>query len=175
MSQNGVPDFAELLRSARHTAVHLELRDIYDVGDETNSFDRFLRTGAVDLDPESAQWQGWTPLVREAISRGVVMRRARIVSTPVTDYIRYEHAMTPVNVAIGEQVRWLPRDRASDIALPGNDLWLIDDRLVLFHFFTGVGDWAGHEFTEDPDVVKLCTSAFETVWERATPHDDFTV
>jgi hypothetical protein len=29
MSQNGVPDFAELLRSAQRTAVHLEMRDVY--------------------------------------------------------------------------------------------------------------------------------------------------
>lgn len=97
------------------------------------------------------------------------MRRARIVSEPVTDYIRWEHAVTPMNIEAGEQVRWLPRRRASDIALPGNDLWLIDRRLVMFHFWTGEGDWAGHEFTEEPSVVKLVTDAFETVWERGTP------
>ncbi|MFJ5102469.1 DUF6879 family protein [Streptomyces sp. NPDC088554] len=175
MSQNGVPDFAELLRSARNTAVHLEMRDVYSVGDEVETYERFLRTGEADLDPGSPQWQGWTPLVREAVARGVIMRRARIVSEPVTDYIRYEHALTPVNVAIGEQVRWLARCHASDVALPGNDFWLIDDRLVLFHHFTGEGDWAGHAFSEDPAAVKLCASAFEAVWERATDHEKFTV
>ncbi|WP_431775741.1 DUF6879 family protein [Streptomyces cucumeris] len=175
MSQSDVPDFAELLKSARHTAVHLEMRDIYSVGDETESFERFLRTGEADLDPDSAFWQGWTPLVREAVGRGVSMRRARIVSEPVTDYIRYEHALTPVNIAVGEQVRWLPRPQTSEIALPGNDLWLIDDRLVLFHFFAGDGDWAGHEYSEDPAVVRLCASAFEAVWERGVDHEKFTV
>lgn len=175
MSQNDVPDFAELLKSARHTAVHLEMRDSYSVGDETETFERFLRTGEADLDPDSAFWQGWTPLVREAVGRGVSMRRARIVSEPVTDYIRYEHALTPVNIAVGEQVRWLPRPQASEIALPGNDLWLIDDRLVLFHYFTGDGDWAGHEYSEDPAVVRLCASAFEAAWERGVDHEKFTV
>lgn len=176
MSQN-VPDFAELLRAAQHTAVHLEMRDVYSVGDETASFEQFKRTGDADLDPDSAFWQGWTPLVREAVGRGVVMRRARIVSEPVTDYIRYEHALTPVNIAVGEKVRWLPRRRASDIALPGNDFWVVDDRLVLFNHFTGNGDWAdpGYEYSEDPAVVKLCTSAFEAVWERGIPHEKFTV
>ncbi|MFJ3975926.1 MULTISPECIES: DUF6879 family protein [Streptomyces] len=174
MSQN-VPDFAELLRGAERTAVHLEMRDLYSVGDEAATFEHFLRTGEADLDPVSRQWIAWTPIAREAVGRGVELRRARIVSEPVTDYIRYEHAMTAVNVAVGEKVRWLPRRLASDIALPGNDLWLIDDRLVLFHWFTGDGDWAGHQFNEDPDVVKMVSAAFETVWERAIPHDQYTV
>ncbi|MGW7315780.1 DUF6879 family protein [Streptomyces sp. NPDC054854] len=169
------PDFSELLDSARHTAAHLEMRDVYSVGEEVDTFNRFLSTGEADLDPESPLWVGWTPIAREAVGRGVVMRRARIVSEPVTDYIRYEHALTPVNIAIGEDVRWLPRRRASDIALPGNDLWLIDDRLVMFHWWTGEGDWAGHEFTENPAVVKMVTDAFETVWERAIPHVEYTV
>ncbi|WKU46715.1 hypothetical protein Q3V23_23105 [Streptomyces sp. VNUA116] len=175
MSQNGVPDFTELLRSAQRTAVHLEMRDVYSVGEEADSFEHFMRTGEADLDPDSEFWQGWTPLVRETVGRGVVVRRARIVSEPVTDYIRYEHALTPVNIAVGEQVRWLPRRQASDIALPGNDLWLIDDRLVLFHFFSGVGDWTGHEYSEDPAAVELCASAFEAVWERGVDHEKFTV
>lgn len=100
---------------------------------------------------------------------------ARIVSEPVTDYIRWEHALTAVNISVGEQVRWLPRRLASDIALPGNDLWLIDDRRVMFHWFTGDGDWAGHEFNEDPDVVKMVVAAFEAVWERGIDHEKFTV
>ncbi|GAB7186516.1 hypothetical protein ATKI12_6347 [Kitasatospora sp. Ki12] len=169
------PDYTALLRGAQRTAVHLEMRDVYGVAYEAEDFEEFRRSGRVDLDPDSEGWAGWVPLVRETVGRGVVMRRARIVSEPVTEYIRWEHALTPVNIAAGEQVRWLPRRLASDIALPGNDLWLIDDRLVLFHWFTGDGDWAGHEYTEDPAVVKLVADAFEAVWERGTPHDRYAV
>ncbi|MGF1425000.1 DUF6879 family protein [Kitasatospora sp. LaBMicrA B282] len=172
MTQN-VPDFSELLAGAQHSAVHLEMRDWYGVGEEGADFERFRRTGIhPDLDPDSEGWAGWVPLVREAVSRGVVMRRARVVSEPVTDYIRFEHAGTAVNIAAGEQVRWLPRRQASDIALPGNDFWVFDGRLVEFNHFTGAGDWADdrYELSEDPTVVKLCVSAFETVWERGINH-----
>lgn len=105
------------------------------------------------------------------------MRRARIVSEPVSLYTRYLHSMTPVNIGAGELVRWLPRRQASDIALPGNDFWVFDDRAVLFNHFTGDGDWAepGLSYTEDPVVVKLCTSAFESVWDRAIPHEQYAV
>ncbi|MER7850118.1 DUF6879 family protein [Kitasatospora sp. NPDC096077] len=168
-----VPDFAALLRQARRSAVHLEMRDLYAVGDESDIFADFQRTGKANLDPNDPYWADWLGIVRETVARGVVMRRARIVSEPVTDYIRWEHAVTPLNLGAGEQVRWLPRRLASDIPLPGNDLWLIDERLVLFHWFTGDGDWAGHAFDDDPATVRMVSTAFEAVWARATPHERY--
>ncbi|MQY14473.1 hypothetical protein SRB5_46400 [Streptomyces sp. RB5] len=175
MSPSCVPNFADLLRSAEHTAVHLEMRDSYGIRDEEGGFTEFLRTGRADPDPDSAHWRGWIPLVRETVARGVRIRRARIVSEPVTDYIRWEHAQTSMNISVGEQVRWLPRRLASDIAVPGNDLWLIDGRRVVFHWFTGDGDWAGHERTEDPDIVRMAAAAFEAVWDRGIDHAKFAV
>ena len=102
---------------------------------------------------------------------------ARIVSEPVTLYTRYLHAMTPVNIAAGEEVRWLSRHRASDVALPGNDFWVFDGHAVRFNHFTGDGDWADPRtsYTEEAGVAKLCVSAFEAVWERATPHERYAV
>lgn len=170
-----VPDFDELLRSARHSAVHLEMRDVYGVSGETAAFEAWKAGGSRDLDPDSPYWSSWTNLIREITGRGVTVRRARVVSEPVTDYIRFEHSGTPVIIAAGETVRWLPRRRASDIALPGNDFWLIDDKLVRFNHFTGDGDAADPEMSDDSAVAELCRAAFETVWERGTPHDRYRV
>jgi hypothetical protein len=170
--------FAELLADTHRTAVHLEMRDVYAVGDEADDLETFLRTGVPNLDPARSFWPQWMPLVKDAVARGVRMRRARIVSEPVTDYIRYEHAITPLNLQAGEEVRWLPRRRASDIPLPGNDFWLLDGRIVQFHHFTGTGDWApdgGKARTDDPASAALCAMAFERVWERAIPHEKYTV
>jgi hypothetical protein len=50
---------------------------------------------------------------------------------------------------------------------------MLDDRLVRFGHFAGNGDFLEHELTGDPMVVKLCTSAFEAVWERAIDHEDY--
>ncbi|GAA4686841.1 hypothetical protein GCM10023347_47860 [Streptomyces chumphonensis] len=169
--------FAELLAATRHSAVHLEMRDSYAVGDEAEDYETFLRTGVANTDPTQSFWPQWMPLVIEAVDRGVVMRRARIVSEPVTDYIRYEHAITQLNRQAGEEVRWLPRRHASDIPLPGNDFWLLDDRIVQFNHWTGDGDWATppKERTDDPAVAALCSRAFAVVWERAIPHEKYSV
>ncbi|MFF4356913.1 DUF6879 family protein [Streptomyces sp. NPDC001604] len=170
-----VPSFDELLDGARRSAVHLEMRDSYGVASEADDFARWKDTGERDTDPGSAYWASWVALIRRTVARGVVVRRARIVSEPVSDYIRYEHAATQVNVDAGELVRWLPRRRASDIALPGNDFWLIDDRLIRWNHFTGDGASGGGEISEDPAAAKLCAEAFEAVWARAVPHTDYKI
>ena len=96
------------------------------------------------------------------------------MSEPITDYIRYEYEIADDNnIAPGERVRWLPRRRASDLCLPGNDFWVFDDRLVRFGHFTGDGEFVENELSDDPAVIRLCASAFEAVWERAIPHADY--
>ncbi|BAJ29804.1 hypothetical protein KSE_40100 [Kitasatospora setae KM-6054] len=146
------------------------MRDGYMLDDP--SYLAWLEDRRLDLDdPESQEWR---TLVRSAVDRGVEVRRARIVSEPVSDYIRFEHEITaPHNVKAGEQVRWLPRRLATDLALPGNDFWIFDDRLALINHFSGDGDWADTETVTDPAVVKLCSDAFAAVWERAVPHEDY--
>jgi hypothetical protein len=173
--QSSVPSFADLLDGARQTALHLEMRDAYGVGNEAEDFGRWKATGERDIDPGSPYWAPWVDLIRRTVARGVVVRRARIVSEPVTDYIRYEHAGTVVNLGAGEDVRWLPRRQASTIALPGNDFWLIDGRLVRWNHFTGDGASAPGEITDDPDAARLCADAFEVVWSKAVPHDEYKI
>ncbi|WP_432277652.1 DUF6879 family protein [Kitasatospora brasiliensis] len=70
---------------------------------------------------------------------------------------------------------WLPRRQASDIALPGNDFWLFDDQLVRFNHFTGDGESAGPSFSDDPAVARLRSTAFASAWERAVPHEKYSV
>ncbi|GAA1835747.1 MULTISPECIES: DUF6879 family protein [Actinomadura] len=160
--------FASLLAGCRFSAVHLEQRDVYTPTDP--DYLRWL--GGDHFDPVE-RWQGWIDLLAPVVTRGVSIRRLRIVSEPVTDYIRYEYGVTPMNVAAGESVRWLPRRRASDLALPGNDYWVFDDRVVQFNHFAGDGSSLGPENRTEPSVVSLCLSAFEAGWKRSIPHADF--
>ncbi|MCZ4507390.1 hypothetical protein O3Q52_04040 [Streptomyces sp. ActVer] len=125
------------------------------------------------LDP-AERWGDWHGIVTEATSRGVEVRRARVVSTPVSEYIRFEYDVTHgLNIAAGEDVRWLSRRNATGLALPGNDFWLFDSSLVLVNHFDGEGENMEVELTDDPEVAKLCESSFEAVWARATPHAEF--
>jgi hypothetical protein len=116
----------------------------------------------------------WYELVRGNVARGIQFRRARVVSEPLADYIRFEYDITDdLNIAAGEQVRWLPRRQASDLCLPGNDFWVFDNRLIRLSHFAGNGDFLDDVPSDDPAVVTMCAGAFEAVWERAIPHAQY--
>ncbi|MEV0280027.1 DUF6879 family protein [Streptomyces sp. NPDC050610] len=174
MKPNSVPPFAELISECRRSAVHLEMRDVYGVAAEADDFEEWQARGQISSGSVERR-QPWLSLVREVVNRGVVMRRARIVSVPVSEYIHYEHAGTYLNVEAGELVRWLPRREAAPLALPGADFWLFDDQFIRFGHFAGDGSSAGHELNTNPDVIKLCADAFEAVWHLGTPHERFTI
>ena len=162
------PDFDRLFRSVTRSAVHLEMRDHYA---GSPAFAAWREGRPYDRSRPDAAWHA---LVGSVTGRGATVRRARVVSEPPSDYIRFEYEVTPAaNLAAGEQVRWLPRRQASDLALPGNDFWLFDGAAVLFNYFGGDGASAGAELRDDPAVVRLCASAFEAVWDRAVPHGDY--
>lgn len=163
--------FDELLAKCTSTALKLEFRDQYMTGDPG-----YAAWQAGDLDKAVQEYAGWTELARDAIRRGVQMKRARIVSEPVSEYISFEYAVTArVNTAAGELIRWVPRQRISDLAMPGNDVWVFDGSVLQFCFFAGDGRFMGNEVSRDPEVVKLCLSAFEAAWDRGVDHDQFNI
>jgi hypothetical protein len=164
-----VPSFVELLDSAERSAVHLEMRDVYAVAEEADDV-ALWNSGAWTIEDGRRSLAAWLELVARTVSRGVAVRRARIVSEPITSYIRYEYALTPLNLEAGEDVRWLPRRHALGLAVPANDFWLIDDRVVRFNHFSGAGEAVEPEMSDDSAVVALCAAAFEAVWARGIPH-----
>ncbi len=170
MRQLTVREWADLFNGCRRAAWHLELRDVYGADDEQERLARFLATGKSDELAEATDRSMWLGLMRSTTGRGVQVRRARVISEPVTDYVRFAHAGTTLNVKAGEDVRWLPRAGASGIALPGNDFWLFDFETALFNLYSGDGRSVGQDLTTDPWAVRLCRSAFEAVWSQAIPH-----
>jgi hypothetical protein len=158
-----------LLRSAERSAWHLELRDGYVLDDP----DWLDWQAGRRFDP-AERWSGWSDLIRATTARGVGVRRLRIVSEPVTDYIRFEYDVTAAhNIAAGEDVRWLPRHAASGLLLPTEDFWIFDGQVVLWNHFAGDSSWVGEERSDDPALAKLCASSFEAAWERGVPHEDY--
>jgi hypothetical protein len=116
---------------------------------------------------------GWSGMVREITGRGVSVRRLRIVSEPVSAYVRYEYDITQAhNIAAGEDVRWLPRRAASRLLLPASDFWVIDNATV-FNHFDGDGNWVEEDLRNDDALAKCLTECFETAWALGVPHADY--
>ncbi|WP_026412225.1 DUF6879 family protein [Actinomadura oligospora] len=167
-SQNFEETFAAMLREADREALHLELRDFY--GPPSRTFADWK--AGVDYDPAD-RFASWVSLVREAVARGVAVRRARIVGTPVSEYTRYLHWTTSMNIGAGEQVRWLARRDAADLCLTGADFWLIDRSVVYWNHFSGDGVLGEVERDAREASAELARSAFEAAWARGVDHSEF--
>jgi hypothetical protein len=158
--------FDELFRTFDRTAFHLEVEDSYHTPEESQPFQRFL-----DGAPDDFAWhQPWLQLVAETTKSGRSVTRARVVTVPHADYTRWGLTVAGLNIAAGEEIRWLPRHLAEDIALPLDDFWLFDDSRVVFTVFEPGGRFAGGAETTDPYIVGRCMRVQRQVWTRAIPH-----
>lgn len=164
----------QLLTTFQREAVHLEMRDVYATEIERDRFQTWLRGEPLDPEAEAEWWRPWFELMKRNNEAGRALRRLRIVSEPVTDYIRFEWLDAAQLVRAGENVRWLPRRNASKLVLPGNDFWMFDRETVAFTHFSGDGHVLGHEVTTDPEIVAACAGAFENAWKIAIPHSEYT-
>src|SRR5690606_9043213 len=117
--------------SATTSAIHLETRDEYLPDDP----DWIAWRGGERFDP-AERWASWFNLVLAATSRGVNVRRARIIYEPVSAYVRFEHEVTAAhNIAAGEHVRWLPRRSAVNLLIPAVDFWIFDGSITVLNHF----------------------------------------
>lgn len=161
-------EFEDMLRASTR-AFHLELRDVYRVEEEAVPFEKWLKG-----EPDDLVWRTeWLSFIKEVTANGVKVERARVVTEPHSDYVRWELALDPQNVAAGEDIRYLPRHRAVSIDLPEEDCWLFDDeRLVLSLFKPGGGSGGFARETEQGLIVRY-RAACDQVWSRAVPYADY--
>ncbi|GAB3653108.1 hypothetical protein GCM10027589_11050 [Actinocorallia lasiicapitis] len=144
--------------------LHLETRDTY--GGDQELIDAW---NAGDRAPFYAATKSWRDEVEAGVAAGKTYRRIRIVSEPLSPYQAWAMEVGDPSIAVGEDIRICPRRLVSEIALPGNDFWLLDGTAV-FTVFSGADDKRVEiQLTDDPRIVALCRDAFETVWPLAVP------
>jgi uncharacterized protein DUF6879 len=161
--------FDHLLRSFDRSSDHLETRDAYGTEVELPHMAKWAAG-----EPDDLSWlDDWCSTVRGHVAEGKSVRRARIVGEPLSDYQQWSYSIAQPMVDAGEDIRWTPRALVSSVALPGNDFYLFDERLVVFLLYTGNGLNAGMETSTDPAGISLCRSAFDAVWNLSTPHRDY--
>lgn len=162
-------DLTELTGSFKRSMVHLETRDAYGTETELPYMAKWKRG-----EPDDYVWlEEWCQKIRDHVDAGRTARRVKIVSEPLSDYQRWAYGVfTPIAEA-GEDVRWVPRRSVSTICIPGNDYYLFDSERVVFLHYAGSGLNTAYTTTTDADVVEMCSTAFEKVWELSIPHSEY--
>jgi hypothetical protein len=169
MEDISLDEFRRLLGDFKQSAIHLETRDAYGTETEIPHMAKWVAG-----EPDDLEWlQGWCNNIRSHVDSGATIRRAKIVSEPLSDYQRWAHTVLSPIAKAGEGIRWTPRRLVSSIVIPGNDYYVLDDELVIFMHFSGNGLATAHTASTDPSDVEKCRTAFEQVWALATPHNEY--
>ncbi|QXJ20774.1 hypothetical protein AGRA3207_001544 [Actinomadura graeca] len=145
------------------------MRDTYNVESERVPLARW-REGERD---DFAWLEGWLDFIRGIARSGVQVQRLRVVSEPHTEYTRWSIEVTRLNVAAGEDVRYLPRQHAEDILLPDEDCWLVDEDGLILSLFEPDGGSAGFAVEPDPRLTAHYRSVRDRAWPRGIPYSDY--
>ena len=163
--------FAELFRTFSRSAWRWEAQGTYHQPDEVEPWQRW-RDG-VPISQDLDWLAPWLDMVREATRAGKRFERVRMMTEPVTEYLRCQLEVTLANLDAGEDIRLLPQAEAKHLGLPSHDFWLFDDeRVAVLHF--GPDDLDGAEIITDPTTVARYQTWRDVAWRQAVTFEQYT-
>jgi hypothetical protein len=136
------------MASVTRSAFRLETLPVYDMPGEWEEFARHL---AGEQPPPDLHYR-WLDTVTECVKARKVFQRVHVVTSPLSDYLKYEFAWGYVfNARAGENIRILDLAYQADPGLPAHDFWLFDDTTVVRMDYNEHGAQLGRELLQDAD------------------------
>lgn len=160
---DGLADFV----GQHHTRdlFRLETLPFYAVDSDGDDYHRYLRG---EPTPNAAAKQPWLDHLRADIAAGRRWRRVHALTTPLSDYLRYEceWAYTD-NTKAGEDVRII--DNADAGLLAVSDFFVLDGEHVVRSHYDQAGQFVGAEVVGAAPVKALYLSLSDLIWRLAEP------
>ncbi|MFR9729105.1 DUF6879 family protein [Saccharopolyspora sp. MS10] len=162
--------FDDLFRTFHSTAFRLETQGVYNETVEREPIRRFVAGEA----PDDTWLAPWTDNVRRATSQGRRFQRVRLLTEPLTLYLRFELDLAlRANLPAGEEIRCITASKAADLDLPvGTDFWMFDDAQVGVMRFGDRG-MLGLEMIDGTDHVEQYRRWRDLAWSSAQPAEQW--
>jgi hypothetical protein len=142
---------AELWETFRASAFRLEALQYYVLGEDEPRRQAF-REGR-PLPPRPGKTESLR-MISGAVASGKRVHRVHVVDLPLSDYIHYELAVYPENIAAGEDVRIALRSAHPGLRDLTTDFWLFDAEgtrpAVVWFRYTPDGRVISRDFSDDP-------------------------
>lgn len=162
-------EWARALHDFERTAFRFECQGTYHEPYEQEALRQYLAGGEPDL----GYLRGWLDDVRRGTESGRRYSRVRVLTDPLTDYLKFELAVTPHNAAAGEEVRILSAAQAAEMDLPQDDFWLFDNKLATVMHFDEREGFQYADAVTAPDQVREFLEIRERVWDAAVSFREF--
>ncbi len=168
----GVVALRDRFANFRYSLFRLEALQVYGGSGEEDSLAAFQAGEPIPLSPALRKW---TQMLRQRVRSGCAVQRVHIVTSPLTDYMRFELASYAPNVEAGEDVRIIPvlSDGPWPEDVPRDDFWLIDSSELWSQHYDPDGTWLGVELVIDTgQIVKACR-ARDAALRQSLPWADY--
>ncbi|MBB4930705.1 hypothetical protein F4561_001525 [Lipingzhangella halophila] len=157
-----------------YTAFRLETLQVYRAPEEAAELEAFL-AGA---DQPAEVWdmtQGWLAEVSGRIAQGKRYQRVRVVTEPLSDYLRYECAWGyAYSTMAGEDVRVLSVTEGTwPEGVPRRDYWLFDSVRLLEMHYTPEGEFVCAQLNEDPVIIVEANRVRDQAVHHSVPYAEF--
>ncbi|MFD9887981.1 DUF6879 family protein [Amycolatopsis sp. NPDC059027] len=146
------------------TAWRWECQGTYREPKEQSPARRFL-AGDRDL----TWFRPWQNRVRAWRREGRRMARVRMLTDPLTDYLRYQLFLTAAAIEAGEEILFIDESHAVTLGAPKEDYWLFDDSKVAVLAF-GEAGVKGATLITDSGEIRPYLDWRATVTPVAFPH-----
>lgn len=164
-------EFHRSFRSYRHTARRLEPRDRYNTATGTDDLVSQYLDGRLK---DFSYMNRWTAEVRSGRAQGKLMQRVRIVTEPLSDYIRYTTSVARFNCAAGDDIHYLSRETARQLGIPEHeDVWIFDASWAMIINFNDDDQVVGYEREDGSADILQWLQHWDAAWHHAISRDDF--
>lgn len=159
----------EAFESFSTSVVRLETLPRYSEEEDEEGLRRFL-AGDPSVGRESTEWSRY---VGELVGSGKTVRRVRVVTAPLTDYVRYQlHAGYQPGLRAGEDIRvWVDAD--GDVER--SDVWLFDESVLIRMHYDEAGNYVDSTMVSNPTDIETARALISKLWTRSTPLLEFRV
>jgi len=158
------------------SAFRLETLQHYEVKDD-DPRRRAFREGR-PLPPRPGKAESMR-MVSRATAAGKRVHRVHVVDLPLSEYLRYELAVYPENIASGEDVRITDRAAHPGLRSLDTDFWLFDadtdDASVVWFRYTPGGLIISRDYANDPVGIRLAREQRDLALEHSLRLSEFMI
>lgn len=165
-------EWQALFDDYRYTARRLEPWDTYNAKPEDREHRRQYLAGELT---DFSYMDRWVDRLTGWRAQGKRMQRVRVVTEPLSDDARYLLALAKINLAAGDEIRYLPRQRSEELALglPDQDCWIFDATTAAIIHFDADDVMVGHELVDDPAEIVGWLHHFDAAWAHSVSREEF--
>jgi hypothetical protein len=123
--------------------------------------------------PDMTRKAPWLRYIREITAAGKSFSRVRMLTEPLTEYLRWLIEQTASNIDAGEDIRWITQSAAAELDVPDYDFYLFDERRVAIMRFGPDQLLSDLELIDTPDAVAQHLAYRDAIWRRSISHAEF--